>query len=99
MIRIQPEGGVQVVGAAARTVAVVVPVVVGSAVVVGVSVAGKSMVVGVGVGKLSGNVGGICVGVEAGGRVSASDRRCPRSPGLRKKSQRSSTPAAQGLHD
>jgi hypothetical protein len=77
-MRIQPAGGVQDPGdATMASAAVAVPVIVGSAEAVGVSVSGKLMVVAVGVGKLCGNVGGICVGVAGGGRVSARDKKMP----------------------
>jgi hypothetical protein len=67
----------QIVGAAARSVDVPVAVVVGSGEAVGVSEAERPIVVAVGVGKLWGNVGGICVGVAGGGRVSARDKNTP----------------------
>ncbi len=43
---------------------------------VGVSLC-VDMMVAVGVGKLNGNVGGICVGVAGAGNVSASERKIP----------------------
>jgi hypothetical protein len=67
--RIQPEGGVQVVAERARTAVV--------AVSVGNPVTVSTIAVGVPVGKLCGKVGGICVGVEAGGRDSARDKKIP----------------------
>ena len=80
---IQPTGGVQVVGSNANvavdgTVAVSVAVMV----VVGVSLASVGVSItspDVGVGKLSGRVGGICVGAAEVGRVSASASEMPPS--------------------
>jgi hypothetical protein len=71
VIRIQPEGGVHDVGEASARARVAVG---DSEIAVCVSVAGKPMVVAVGVGKLSGKVGGIWVGVAGGGRLSARDK-------------------------
>jgi hypothetical protein len=90
VISIQPEGGVHEAGMGeGPSVGEAVSVRVGSvAIVVAVSVGGKPMVVAVGVGKLSGNVGGICVGVAAGGNVSARDRKMPPAPGPQTQPQR-----------
>lgn len=78
--RIQPDGGVQEAGSK--------EIVVGKsdATCVGVSVAGEAVGVGegdavsmvaVGDGRLRGSVGGIRVGVAAGGNVSARERKIP----------------------
>jgi len=74
MIRIHPTGGLHGVVVTANSVSV------GGAVAVCVAVdvslcMGEAVIVGVG--KLNGNVGGICVGVEGGGNVSASASMIP----------------------
>lgn len=76
-MRIHPAGGVHRVGVNANRVlvgaavgGVAVCVAVGVSLMMGAAVA-------VGVGNSSGNVGGIWVGVDGGGNVSASDSRMP----------------------
>src|SRR5512132_466415 len=76
-MRTHLEGGVQTVGAAncceaaGDGEAVAVPV------AVSVAVCSAGVDVNVGVGKLSGSVGGICVGVAWAGRFSARERTIP----------------------
>ena len=76
MIRTQPTGGVHMVGANGVFNTVLVAEGVAVCVAVGVSLRTGDPVA-VGVGKLNGNVGGICVGVEGGGNVSASASMIP----------------------
>jgi hypothetical protein len=78
-IRIQPEGKVQEMGCEMIAVgATEVAVSVGMMIWVGISKVKVTVaIVAVGVGKLNGNVGGICVGVAGGGKLSAKERKMP----------------------
>jgi hypothetical protein len=79
VIRIHPEGGVQIVGGrdVCEAIGRADAVSEGSIVSVGVSLGRTVMIVAVGVGKLSGNVGGMGVGVAGVGKVSARERKIP----------------------
>lgn len=70
-MRIHPGGGVHAVGDTTEIVGE------GDAVSVTAVVCSAGACVNVGVGKLSGSVGGICVGVAEVGKVSASERKIP----------------------
>src|SRR5688500_3985499 len=76
MIRIHPTGGVHAVDVTRLLKTVSVTKGVSVCVAVDASVCmGEAVIVGVG--KLCGSVGGICVGVEAGGNDSASESMMP----------------------